>query len=168
MNLEFVPLLHRNHPSQTDFWNANVEEALKKPDTVLLTFNELDMSFEANLSPQRAAELYRTYLMPFACKARLGAPSVTNSQTPGQELDWLRAFSSACDDCVIDFIPVHVYGPVGDLEVSEKQVTGAHEAGCSAGGCRPVWVTEFGPPDNHGSTGERIGLMKAFIAWLNA
>jgi hypothetical protein len=37
----------------------------------------------------------------------LGSPAVTNSDAPGEGLDWLKSFMDKCNDCKVDFICVH-------------------------------------------------------------
>jgi len=114
------------------------------------------------MSPDAAAAAYKTYMQPYAGKAKLGAPAVTNSGTPGQGLSWLRSFMSACSDCTIDFVPVHWYDPTGGVEYFKKHMTEAK----TIAGEKKVWITEFGVPG--GSQEAQATFLKAIQPWLDS
>ena len=59
-------------------------------------------------SPAHAAASYKTWMQPFAGRAKLGAPAVTNGGSP-VGLTYLGYFIGNCTDCTIDFIPIHWY-----------------------------------------------------------
>lgn len=88
------------------------------------------------MDPQRAVAAYRKYIMPFAGRAALGAPAVTNG--PGG-LPWLREFLRLCAGCQIDFVPVHWYDAWDNDAYFRDYISAAHDA---AGG-RQIWITEF-------------------------
>lgn len=70
-----------------------------------MSFNEPDESSQSNLSPADAATAYMTYMQPFASKAKLGSPAVSNGGgTMG--LSWLSSFMTACSGCQIDFVSI--------------------------------------------------------------
>lgn len=71
-----------------------------------MSFNEPDDSSQSDLTPEAAAAAYKTYMQPYAGKAKLGAPAVTNGGG-SMGLDWLAAFLDACDGCTIDFVAIH-------------------------------------------------------------
>jgi hypothetical protein len=87
------------------------------------------------MSPQAAVEAYRTYLMPFANRASLGAPAVTNG---GSGLPWLKEFLRLCTGCKIDFVPIHWYDSASNDAYLKLYVNQAYKA---AGG-REIWITE--------------------------
>ena len=75
--------------------------------------------------------------MPFANRASLGAPAVSNG---AGGLPWLRDFLSACASlgCRIDFVPVHWYDSATNIAYFQNYLNEAHDA---AGG-RQIWLTE--------------------------
>jgi len=87
------------------------------------------------MSPQDAANAFRTYMMPYAKHASLGAPAVTNGPSG---MNWLSQFFSLCKDCKIDFVPIHWYDSATNLDYFYNYVKNAH----SVGGGRDVWLTE--------------------------
>ena len=108
------------------------------------------------MSPSDAAEAYKTYMNPFAGRARLGCPAVTNSMEPGQGLGWLKDFLTACNgECHIDFFPVHWYDPNGNMDSLKQHLSQAHDL---ADG-KSVWLTEFGLSG--------VGSQDAQVAFLN-
>lgn len=106
---------------------------MAKNSTHLLAFNEPELSSQANLTPEQAAELWRQLMEPFAGRAKLGAPAVSNDGW-----QWINAFLTQCENCTIDFVPIHWYNPwwqTADLENWVKMI-------CGLPGNRSVWVTE--------------------------
>ena len=87
------------------------------------------------MSPQRAVDAYRKYIVPFGNRAALGAPAVTNGASG---LPWLREFLRLCSGCKIDFVPIHWYDSATNVAYFQKYVQDAHNA---AGG-RQIWLTE--------------------------
>jgi len=67
----------------------------------LLSFNEPERLEQSNLTPEQAADAYRTYMHPFG-DSYLGSPAVSNDG-----YGWLERFLQVCGDCIIDFIAVH-------------------------------------------------------------
>lgn len=61
------------------------------------------------MSPAKAVQKWNELIEPYAGKAKLGAPAVSNSEDPGKGLEWLESFLTQCKDCTIDFIPIHWY-----------------------------------------------------------
>jgi hypothetical protein len=104
------------------------------------SFNEPDMDSQANMTPSQAAAYYKEYMNPFAGKASLGSPAVTNSGNPGQGLDWLGKFLDACNgECEVDFFAVHWYDASGNFNYFKEYM----EKACSLAAGKPVWITEF-------------------------
>jgi Glycosyl hydrolase catalytic core len=104
--------------------------------TQFLRFNEPDLSTQSNISPTDAAAGYKTWMQPFAGKARLGAPAVTNGGSP-MGLTWLENFLNACSGCTIDFVPIHWYDSATNIDYFKSYVQQAH----STSG-KPIWITE--------------------------
>jgi len=97
----------------------------------LLAFNEPEQSSQSNLSPQDAANAYRTYMTPFSGRAQLGSPAVSNDGW-----SWLTEFMSLCGNCGVTFIAVHWYNDWTLFGDFQNWVNAA----CSFG--LPVWITE--------------------------
>jgi hypothetical protein len=140
-------------------WIDAASSALASGSTHLLAFNEPDHSEQAATTPEICASSYRQWIEPFAGKARLGAPAVTNGGAP-MGLAYLKEFLSACSDCTVDFIPIHWYAPP-DVSYFKSHIQAAYEAG----GGRPIWITEFGA---EGSLEEQDAFLREVIPWLDS
>jgi RNA polymerase sigma factor (sigma-70 family) len=105
----------------------------------LLSFNEPDMSGQANMSPAQALSLWPQLM---ATGLRLGSPAVaTGGATPG---GWLDQFMSGARSrgYRVNFITLHWYGAdfatgpaVGQLESYLQAVHARYH--------KPIWLTEF-------------------------
>jgi len=127
-----------------------------------MSFNEPDMTSQANMSPEDAASAYKTYMMPFAGKAKLGAPAVTNGGG-SMGLNWLAAFLEACDDCQVDFVTIHWYDSASNTAYFKEHVQNATDV---AGG-KPVWVTEFAPTGNP-SNADISTFLEDVMPWMDS
>ncbi len=144
-SLNYVPMLWGNYTDLTDGWNTAVDLAVASGSTHLLAFNEPDETHQSNLTVPQAVSLYKTYMQPYASKAKLGSPAVTNGGgTMG--LSWLSDFMSECSACTIDFVAIHWYVNFYDfahlvdmVNYIKNQTTTAY---IKTG--KPVWITEFG------------------------
>jgi hypothetical protein len=158
-NFEYVPLLWGTGSSFTSGWNAAATKAIASGSTHLMSFNEPDLSSQSNLSPSDAAAGYKTYMMPFAGKAQLGSPAVTNGGG-SMGLTWLENFLSACTGCQIDFVAIHWYTG-GDATAFMDYVDQAY----TAGGNRPLWITEF---QGEGDATAQNSFLETVIPQLDA
>lgn len=142
-DIEFVPQLWSDLPVHTDRWTKNAEAMLGKGATHLLSFNEPDHPEQANMSPEAAARAHVKWMNPYAGRARIGGPAVTNSNLAGQSTQWLERFVKECDKvgCKMDFCVAHWYSPLDALDTLVKHVK---EVSRVCGG-KPVWLTEFAP-----------------------
>lgn len=109
-------------------------------DNVCDSFNEPDLSSQANLSPADAASAWKTYIQPFAGKAKLCSPAITNGAAP-MGTAWLDSFLSACSGCTIDCIAIHIYDSATNIAYYQSYISGI---GSKYG--KPVWVTEVRAP----------------------
>jgi hypothetical protein len=158
--LEYVPLLWGASSSFTNNWISAATKALASGSTHLMSFNEPDLDTQANLSPEAAAAAYKTYMdTPFAGKAQLGSPAVTNGGG-SMGLTWLGNFISACTDCQIDFVCIHWYNG-GDASAFMSYIDTAY----AAGGNRPLWITEF---QGEGDTNAQNTFLQTVIPQLDA
>ncbi|THV53091.1 hypothetical protein BGAL_0059g00010 [Botrytis galanthina] len=158
--IEFVPLLWGLKSTFTGAWSAAASSAIASGSTHLMSFNEPDLSTQANIGASDAAAGYKTYMQPFAGKAKLGAPAVTNGASP-MGLTWLKSFLSSCSDCTVDFVCIHWYDSASNVAYFKQYVQDAY----TAGGNRPLWITEF---QASGSTDEQNAFMKEVLPWLDA
>ena len=160
-NFNFVPMMWGPLPVHTGRWKSNADAAIASGSTHLLGFNEPDLPAQANLSPQQAAEAWRTYMEPYAGKAKLGSPAVCNGEDK-VGLSWLSRFFEACGGCTVDFVAIHWYGLASDAGVEHFKAHVAKAVEVAAG--RPLWITEFQP---HGSPEEQAGFLKKVLPWLD-
>lgn len=136
--LEFVPMLWGLKDKFEVSWPANAEQAIENGSKALLSFNEPDLDSQAHMSPSDAAENHKLYMNPFAGKARISSPSITNSGSPGMGLDWMQKFFDACNgECKVDFLALHSYGT--DAPTVLNHLLDAYNRFK-----KPVWVTELG------------------------
>jgi len=141
----FVPMLWSDTSDLTSVWAANAQAALDAGADHLLAFNEPDQcsdGFGGSCmgSPAHAAASYKTWMQPFAGRAKLGALAVTNGGSP-MGLTYLEYFIGNCTGCTIDFIPIHWYDQWWNVDYLYWYVQQAYQVG----GGRPIWITEFAP-----------------------
>ncbi|KAF7868589.1 hypothetical protein EAF04_005120 [Stromatinia cepivora] len=158
--IEYVPLLWGMKSTFTSAWSAAASSAIASGSKHLMSFNEPDLSTQANLGYADAAAGYKTYMQPFAGQAKLGAPAVTNGASP-MGLTWLKSFLSSCSDCTIDFICIHWYDSASNIDYFKSYVQDAY----TAGGNRPLWITEF---QASGTTDQQNAFMEEVLPWLDA
>ncbi|WP_051275116.1 glycoside hydrolase family protein [Cellulomonas sp. URHD0024] len=128
--VEFVPMI----------WGASnvTPAALGAPGSTLLGFNEPDMGGQANMTVDRALELWPQLQ---ATGKRLGSPAVAwgGDRAGG----WLDQFMSGAKarGLRVDFITLHWYGSdFGPDAVDQLQ---RYVAGVHARYGLPIWVTEY-------------------------
>ncbi|EON63775.1 hypothetical protein W97_03003 [Coniosporium apollinis CBS 100218] len=156
----FVPMLWGTNSMFTNGWAAAASSFIANGGSHLLAFNEPDHAQQANMAPAVAAAAYKAHMQPFAGKAKLGSPAVTNGGGD-MGLTWLSNFMSACSGCTIDFVAVHWYDSVNNVEYFKNHITSAHT---KTG--KPVWLTEFGTID--GSDAQKADFLRKVLPWLDA
>jgi hypothetical protein len=140
--LEFIPMLWGPGENHVNTWQSNANKAIAAGSSALLSFNEPDNAGQANIDPATAAVEHIKHMNPFAGKARISTPAITNSGADGQGISWLKSFISACaGKCALDFAAVHWYSNNGDDFLSHLERV--HDAVNM-----PIWVTEFAPVGN--------------------
>ena len=157
-SVNYVPTLWGTRSDFTSVWEDNANAAISAGSKYLFSFNEPDMSTQANMSPEDAASAWKQYMEPFAGKAQLCAPSVTNG---GGEmgLTWLSNFLAACSDCTIDCVNIHWYSQLQYADTFKDQVTNA----TTVSG-KPVFVSEFAPTD--GSDSDKSDFLQDVMPWM--
>jgi len=148
--------------SLTSVWNTNAEAAIKSGSTHLLAFNEPDLSSQSNISPQAAANAYKQYMQPFAGKAKLVSPAVTNGSPPSAGTGWLDTFLSECTGCTIDKIAVHIYASGSNPQYFQTYLQNVIDKYQ-----KPVWVTELGATPLGGNPQDTINFMQVMLPWLD-
>ncbi|PGG98363.1 hypothetical protein GX51_06850 [Blastomyces parvus] len=159
---EFVPMLWG--PRVYGSWNAAAEAAVAAGSENLLAFNEPDIVSQANMSPEAAAEAYQHYMNPFAGRARLGSPAVSNGGPP-MGLSWMQRFLDVCaGNCKIDFLAVHWYSPAEYVDDFKRYVGEAIALGQKYG-IGTVWVTEF---EGQGDAAAQVNFLREVLPWLDS
>lgn len=140
--LRYIPMLWGDIPVHTSHWDADAERAISQGAELMFSFNEPDNHDQANMTPQAAAVAHMKYFSRYAGRAKIGAPSVTNSGDAGQGIQWLKSFLHECgEECPVDFCSVHWYSEAEHWHTLFDHLRRAHET------CRgkPIWLTEFAP-----------------------
>ncbi|KAB5585804.1 glycosyl hydrolase catalytic core-domain-containing protein [Coniochaeta sp. 2T2.1] len=109
-HVNFYPMLWSPGELHEPTWNANANKAIAAGSKVLLSFNEPDNSGQANMLPAAAAAEHQRLMNPFAGKAQISTPAITNSGNPGEGVDWLRQWLEKCaGQCHFDYVAMHWY-----------------------------------------------------------
>lgn len=141
-DLEYVPMLWGQ--KMVSYWATNAQAAIDAGAKYLLGANEPDNPAQANMDPATAAAFHITNMEPFAAKATLTAPAVTNSNLAGQSLDWLAQWISACGGaCTFSVCPVHWYNTIE--AGAEDLFSFLLDAQTTCGSDKSIWLTEFAP-----------------------
>ncbi|KII84389.1 glycoside hydrolase family 128 protein [Plicaturopsis crispa FD-325 SS-3] len=156
--IEYVPMLWGTSSDHTGGWATNAQNAINGGSTHLLGFNEPDLSSQSNLSPADAAAAWKTYMQPFAGKAKLVSPAITNGAAP-MGTAWMDSFLSACSGCTIDAIAIHIYDSATNTAYFEQYIS---DIGTKYG--KPVWVTEFA---GSGAEADQESFLKTMIPFLD-
>ncbi|EGS23173.1 uncharacterized protein CTHT_0008360 [Thermochaetoides thermophila DSM 1495] len=137
LDLEFCPMLWGLKLDFPQIWPTNAQKAIGAGSRCLFSFNEPDLDSQANMSPELAAQKHVELMNPFAGKAKIGAPAITNSGAPHQGIGWLQKFFNACNgQCAVDFVNIHIYGV--DTKTFLNHVLNVYSTFK-----KPVWITEF-------------------------
>ena len=162
---EFVPMVWgwNDAPSQAGFMQGITDSVRARRFTTLLGFNEPDGKDQANLSVQKALDVWPQLM---ATGARLGSPAAVHA-----EGGWMRDFMKGVDErkLRVDFVTIHWYGDpnaAGFLGYVDMIHNLYH---------RPVWITEFCPADwgagdgkhpNRFNAGQVQGFLRAVLPGL--
>lgn len=167
--LEYVPMLWSDASDLTNSWATNAQASINAGSKHLLGFNEPDLCLagagSSCMAMSDAVKAWKQYMEPFAGKALLGSPAVTNGGSP-MGLTWLSNFMGNCTGCHIDFINIHWYSNKwAGANYFKQQVQAAHEMS----GGRPVWITEFGLDSSTAYTeAELQSFLEEVMDWMDA
>lgn len=159
---EFVPMIW-GEESVTD---ADLEQAARE-GSHLLGFNEPDLPEQADLSVERALDLWPRLE---STGLRLGAPAVAyGGDTPG---GWLDRFMTGAEErgLRVDFIPVHWYG--SDFGPEATNHLRSYLEAVSERYGKPVWLTEYalidftGDQPRYPSSEEQTAFIRSSSAML--
>jgi len=157
-NVEYVPMLHSLGSVGVQEWVQGIQKRFQLGSTHLLSFNEPDISSQANLSTHDAAEAHAVYMQNVSAYMQIGSPAVSNAnQTdPPMGLPWLKEFLSICAGrCAIDFITVHWYHSAENIPYFKWYIGQVVEF-ANTYVIGQVWLMEFGAT---GSRDEQLGFL---------
>ncbi len=118
-SFSFVPTLGVDSSLKNTNWINTVTNLISTGGvTKLFASNEPDNAGQANLKAADAATVYKAYMQPFAGKAKLATPAVTNGGGSAG-LNYMSDFLNACNGCTFDFINVHHYLQRTDVNVDQ-------------------------------------------------
>lgn len=157
-SIPYIPMLWGPSSDFTGTWQANAQKGISNGAKYLFSFNEPDMSTQANLSPEAAAAAWKQYMEPFAGQAQLVAPSVTNGPGDTTGVGWLKSFLAACSDCTIDAVAMHWYYAGNPVDTFKEQISEVAALG------KGVWLTEFGAD---GSDEDKSAFLGEVLPWLD-
>jgi hypothetical protein len=130
----------------------------------VLGFNEPNQSGQAEMTPNRAADLWRQYIDPLANEGYTTvSPACTNAPS-GKT--WMRDFFNACQGCRINAMAIHFYGT--DPQEMIKYIQDMHETfGMD------IWVTEYACQDFSGKNqqcdqGKVFDFMNTVNDWMDS
>ncbi|CAD0089911.1 unnamed protein product, partial [Aureobasidium vineae] len=166
--LDYVPMLWSNASDLTGQWASNAQAAIDAGSKYLLGFNEPDLCLSGAgsscIEMPSAVKAWKQYMEPFAGKALLGSPAVTNGGSP-LGLTWLQNFMGNCTGCHIDFINIHWYSNKwAGANYFKQQVQAAY----AMSGGRPVWITEFGLDNSTPYTAAELqSFLEEVMEWMD-
>jgi Glycosyl hydrolase catalytic core len=141
--VQFVPMVW----GASDVTTGTLDQ-VRGEGSALLTFNEPDMSSQANMTPQQALALWPKLE---ATGMELGSPAVaTGAATPN---GWLDQFMQGARSkgYRVDFIAVHWYGSDFSTPDAVSQLE-SYLAAIHARYGLPIWLTEYALIDFSGAT----------------
>ncbi|MGE0326069.1 MAG: glycoside hydrolase family protein [Polyangiaceae bacterium] len=160
IGLEYVPMV----------WGAGVstsEVQSKAPSDshTLLGFNEPNFGEQANLSAAQAAALWPgVQAVADARGFKLLSPAVNFCAGNCQETDpfkYLDDFFSACTNCRVDAIAVHIYVGCAGENGNHAQWMINHLKTYESRFTQPIWLTEFACSDAQNADEQRAFLVDA-------
>lgn len=157
--VEYVPMLWG--AKMLDGWASSIENALSSGSQHILGFNEPDLGSQASMSVQEAVDAYRQHITPYADRATLVTPAVTNGGGPNMGLDWMKSFLTSCSDCKASVMAIHWYGDSADT--FKDHVTQAINL-AQQNGLKEVWITEFAT----NNILEAPSFLTEVLPWLDA
>ena len=80
------------------------------------------------------------FMQPFAGKATLVSPAITNGPPPSMGTGWMDSFLAECDKlgCQVDAIAAHIYADASNADYYKSYISGLGKYN------KPVLMTEIG------------------------
>jgi hypothetical protein len=164
--VEFVPMLWGQ--KMYSGWDAAAKSAIAAGAKHLLSFNEPDLSAQANMNSATAAADHIKYMNPYAGQAKIGSPSITNGGpnggTDGMGLGWMKNFFSKCGGkCKVDFLAFHWYDSADNVAYFKNYVQDVIDF-AKANGVNKVWLTEFAAAGSDEQVAKFLGEV---LPWMD-
>lgn len=164
----FVPMMHKPQDSTAEAWLANVDIAVKGGSKAVMGFNEPDIAAQANMSPEAACAAWKEYMNPIASAhpdVTILGPSVSNSGSENQGLQWLDTFHKVCPDAVVHASNIHFYDIYEEATIDRFK---AHVEKAAAAYGKPVWVTEFGLNPGSATEDQAAQFLKEAMSFMDS
>ena len=155
----YIPMLWGT--KMLDGWSSAVESALSSGSKYLFGFNEPDIPSQSSMSTSEAASLFRQNITPYADRATLATPAITNSQQGNEGLSWMSQFLDECADCKASIMAIHWYG--NSIDDFKKHVDDSLNL-AQKKGVKEVWITEFALND----ASQAVPFLLQALPWLDA
>ncbi|GAA6017526.1 hypothetical protein JCM10207_008256 [Rhodosporidiobolus poonsookiae] len=162
--VEYYPMLWSDQNAST--WPADVEKALAAGSSALLGFNEPDIWSQSDMSISTAVSSWLSNLSPYAGRARLISPAVSNSPQ-ALNIRWLEYFFGNCTQCAQETsaAALHWYSDEFNTTAFKTYFQDAYQRLQ-----RPIWITEFGVQRFTSSSNvtEKQAFLEDVIPWMEA
>ena len=101
------------------------------------------------------------FMQPFAGKATLVSPAITNGPPPSMGTGWMDSFLSECAKlgCQVDAIAAHIYADAGNTDYFKSYISGLGKYN------KPVLMTEIGT--SSGSASQQQALVQELVPFLD-
>lgn len=163
----FVPMMHKPQDSTAEAWLANVDTAVKGGSKAVMGFNEPDIAAQANMTPEAACAAWKEYMNPIASAhpdVTILGPSVSNSGSANQGLQWLDTFHKVCPDAIVHASNIHFYDIYEEATIDRFK---AHVEKAAANYGKPVWVTEFGLNPGSATEDQAAQFLKEAMSFMD-
>ena len=130
-------------------------------DRNVCSINEPDLASQSNTDPTTAAKQWMQFMQPFAGKATLVSPAITNGPPPSMGTGWMDSFLSECAKlgCQVDAIAAHIYADAGNADYFKSYISGLGKYN------KPVLMTEIGT--SSGSASQQQALVQELVPFLD-
>jgi len=157
--IDYIPMIWGSNNISNSITTARNYLTAHPEIKYILGFNEPNLSDQANMSPQFAAQLWTTYLQPLAQEFNLKivGPAVNYSATY-DPFQWYDDFFAACPDCQVDFVAVHLY--MTSASSIQSNLAQFKKWG------KPIWFTEFCVLDNTTTVSAQSQFMVQTLDYL--
>lgn len=158
-SIKFIPQNYGKESNLDGTWTRNAETAIANNATHFLGFGEPHTDGRLHMEPAEAVSLWLKELEPYACRVKLGAPSIVQNGRL-----WLSDFISRCEaaGCSISFLSCHWYWRADQFEDFKGNVNKCIQL---ANGKYPVWVTNF---QASGDSAAQKAFIEKAVPWLES